>query len=433
MLKLSKLEANKGQIEGLPKNPRIIKDDKFRKLVKSIEDNPEMTSLREILVYPHNGKYVAIAGNMRLKAMKELGYKEAPCKIIPEETTVEQLKAYTIKDNSGFGEWDFEMLNEEWDLNLLEDCAIEMPDVDSDAPVIEEAEAEEDDFDEENDEVETKCKTGDLYQLGEHKLLCGDSTLSESLHILTMGGVEKVDLWLTDPPYNVAYEGGTKEKMKIANDNMSSSAFYEFLVSAFRNAYEVMKNGAAFYVWFASKEHINFEKALNDSNLNVRQEIIWNKNCFTLGRQDYQWKHEPCLYGWKEGAPHYFVDNRSLATVHEDEKSIDVNKMSKDQLKSVLKEIMKSGTPTSVLDEDKPQRNGEHPTMKPLKLIGRLIKNSSRIGEIILDTFGGSGSTMMAAEQLNRKCYMIEYDPHYCDVIIARWEKLTGKKAVKIN
>lgn len=191
MLKLSKLEANKGQIEGLPKNPRIIKDDKFRKLVKSIEDNPEMTSLREILVYPYGEKYVVIAGNMRLKAMKELGYKEAPCKIIPEETTVEQLKAYTIKDNSGFGEWDFDMLNEEWDLNLLEDCAIEMPDVDSDAPVIEETEAEEDDFDEENDEVETKCKTGDLYQLGDHKLLCGDSTLSESLHILTMGGWRK--------------------------------------------------------------------------------------------------------------------------------------------------------------------------------------------------------------------------------------------------
>ena len=137
MLKLSKLEANKGQIEGLPKNPRIIKDDKFRKLVKSIEDNPEMTSLREILVYPYGDKYVVIAGNMRLKAMKELGYKEAPCKIIPEETTVEQLKAYTIKDNSGFGEWDFDILNKEWDLNLLEDCAIEMPDVDLDAPVIE--------------------------------------------------------------------------------------------------------------------------------------------------------------------------------------------------------------------------------------------------------------------------------------------------------
>ena len=240
-------------------------------------------------------------------------------------------------------------------------------------------------------------------------------------------------MWLTDPPYNVAYEGGTKDKLKIANDNMSSSAFYHFLLDAFQNSYNIMKPGAAFYIWFASREHINFERALNDANLQVRQEIIWNKSALVLGRQDYQWKHEPCLYGWKEGASHYFVDNRTLTTVQEDGVSLDVNKMSKDELKQTLKEILKSGIPTSVIDEDKPTRNGEHPTMKPLKLIGRLIKNSSRVGEVVLDTFGGSGSTMMAAEQLGRKCFMIEYDPHYCDVIIARWEKLTGKKAEKIN
>lgn len=214
---------------------------------------------------------------------------------------------------------------------------------------------------------------------------------------------------------------------------MSSSAFYAFLLSAFQNAYNVMKPGAAFYIWFASREHINFERALNDANLVVRQEIIWNKSSLVLGRQDYQWKHEPCLYGWKEGASHYFIDNRTLTTVHEDGKTMDVNKMTKDELKSALKDILNSGIPSSVIDEDKPLRNGEHPTMKPLKLIGRLIRNSSRRGEIVLDTFGGSGSTMMAAEQLGRKCYTIEYDPHYCDVIIARWEKLTGKQAEKIN
>lgn len=242
-----------------------------------------------------------------------------------------------------------------------------------------------------------------------------------------------MDLWLTDPPYNVAYEGGTKEKLKIANDNMSSSAFHSFLLSAFQNAYDVMKSGAAFYVWFASREHINFERALNDANFQVRQELIWNKNTLVLGRQDYQWKHEPCLYGWKEGAAHYFIEDRTLTTVHEDEKSIDINKMSKDELKKTLKDILNSGVPSTVINEDKPARNGEHPTMKPLKLIGRLIRNSSRKGEVVLDTFGGSGSTMMAAEQLGRKCFMVEYDPHYCDVIIARWEKLTGKKAEKIN
>lgn len=188
MLKLSKLEANRGQIEGLPKNPRIIKDEKFKKLVKSIEENPEMTSLREILVYPHGNKYVVVGGNMRLKAMKELGYKEAPCKIIPEETTVEQLKAYTIKDNSGFGEWDFDMLNAEWDLQLLSDCAINMPEVENESPLLEEPDAQEDEFDEEQDEIETRCKMGDLWILGNHRLICGDSTNRECIENLSGGG-----------------------------------------------------------------------------------------------------------------------------------------------------------------------------------------------------------------------------------------------------
>lgn len=188
MLKLSKIEANKGQIEGLPKNPRIIKDDKFKKLVKSIEDNPEMTSLREILVYPHNSKFVVIGGNMRLKALKELGYKEAPCKVIPEETTVEQLKAYTIKDNSGFGEWNFDVLNTEWDLQLLSDCAIDMPEVEDESPLLEEPDAIEDDFDETSEEIEPICKMGDLWMLGNHRLICGDSTNRDCIEKLSGGG-----------------------------------------------------------------------------------------------------------------------------------------------------------------------------------------------------------------------------------------------------
>jgi ParB-like chromosome segregation protein Spo0J len=185
MLKLSKLEANKGQIDGLPKNPRIIKDEKFKKLIKSIEENPEMTSLREILVYPYNGKYVVIGGNMRLKAMKELGYKEAPCKVISEETTVEQLKAYIIKDNSGFGEWDFDMLSSEWDLQLLQDCAIDMPEIELPE---EEKEVAEDDFSEEEAaKAESRVQRGDIWRLGEHRLMCGDSTDAECVKAL-MGG-----------------------------------------------------------------------------------------------------------------------------------------------------------------------------------------------------------------------------------------------------
>ncbi len=427
-VKLSKLEFNTGQIHGLPANPRFIKDDKFHKLVKSIEENPEMISLREILIYPHNDKYVVIGGNMRLRAMKTLGYKEAPCKIIPIETTVEQLRAYTLKDNSGYGEWDFSMLGAEWDLSLIADCCIDMPSLEIVAP-IEEREAVEDDFNEDADEVPTKVKFGEVWALGEHRLMCGDSTEEECLKKI-MSGTD-ADLWLTDPPYNIAYEGCTKDKLKIANDNMSSEAFYNFLLDAFSNAYKVMKCGCPFYIWFASREHINFERALNDSNLFVRQEIIWNKNALVLGRQDYQWKHEPCLYGWKEGA-HYFIDNRSLVTVQEDGTSIDVDKMSKMELKRTLKAILESNVQTTVIDENKPTRNGEHPTMKPVKLIGRLIRNSSKVGDVVLDNFSGSGTTLIACEQLGRKCRAIEYDPHYCDVIIARWEKLTGRTAEKL-
>lgn len=424
---ISKIRLNNGQIKGLPKNPRFIKDEKFSKLVKSLKENPEMTALRELLVYPYEDTYVIIGGNMRYRAMKELGYKEILCKIIPEDATVEQLKAYTIKDNSGYGEWDFTMLESDWELSLIQDCCIEIPQLD--IVFQEEQKAVDDNFDEKENDIPKRVKYGEVWALGENRLMCGDSTQEECLLKLMAG--EVADLWLTDPPYNVSYEGSTSEKLKIANDSMSSTAFYNFLLAAFSNAYKVMKKGCPFYIWFASREHINFETALNDSGLYVRQELIWNKNFMVLGRQDYQWKHEPCLYGWKEGA-HYFVNNRCLVTVQEDGRTIDIEKMSKEELKKTLKGIIGSETQTSVIDENKPQRNGEHPTMKPVRLIERLIRNSSRVGDVVLDNFSGSGTTLIACEQLGRKCRAMEYDPHYCDVIIARWEKLTGGKAEKL-
>lgn len=229
------------------------------------------------------------------------------------------------------------------------------------------------------------------------------------------------------------YQGGTEDKLKIANDNMESAAFGKFLTDAFTTAMQFLKNGAAFYIWFASREHINFENALRNANLKVRQELIWNKTSLVLSRQDYQWKHEPCLYGWKDGAGHYFVNDRTQTTVIEDK--VDINKMSKDELKNLLKEIYASRqtVPTTVIDCEKPTANKEHPTMKPVKLFGQLMRNSSKRGDKVLDTFGGSGTTLICAEQLGRKAYLMELDPHYCDVIIARWEKLTGKKAVKIE
>lgn len=214
-----------------------------------------------------------------------------------------------------------------------------------------------------------------------------------------MRPIRQVDLVITDPPYNVAYQGGTNDKLTILNDDMKSDEFNLFLTSAFNNIKEALKNGGAFYIWYASREHINFETALNNADLEVRQQLIWVKNSLVIGRQDYQWKHEPCLYGWKSGASHKWYSDRKQ---------------------------------TTILEFDKPLRNGEHPTMKPVALISYLINNSSRKNDIVLDTFGGSGSTLIACEQLDRNCYTMELDPKYCDVIIKRWENLTGLKAEKI-
>lgn len=400
-IQISLIETNKGQIEGVPANPRTIKDKKFKKLVQSIEANPEMLDLRELLVYPHGDKYVIIGGNMRYEACKKLGYKELPCKVIPPETDAGTLCAYVVKDNGGYGEWDFDMLANEWDEGLLDVAGIDLPDI-----KIPSEQAEEDDFDE-SAPVETRCKAGDIWQLGEHRLMCGDSTDSECVEKLMGGAV--ADMLLTDPPYNVSYAskneflnkyvGGKRIQVDIQNDEMSSEDFKTFLIKAFKCAFDALKNGGSFYIWYPPSEQYNFEKALNENKLIVRQQLIWNKNSMVLGRQDYQWKHEPCMYGWKEGSAHYFINDR---------------------------------TKTTIIDCKRPNRNGEHPTMKPIELMGECINNSSREGELVLDLFGGSGSTLIACEQLNRKCYTMELDPHYCDVILARWEKFTGKIAERL-
>ena len=208
------------------------------------------------------------------------------------------------------------------------------------------------------------------------------------------------DLLLTDPPYNVDYEGGTKDKLKIMNDKMDNDSFRQFLRAAFKACDEVLKPGGAFYIWHADSEGYNFRGAANDVGWTIRQCLIWAKNSLVLGRQDYQWQHEPCLYGWKDGASHYFINDRKQ---------------------------------TTVIEENKPNVNALHPTMKPIGLMARLIKNSTKKNDIVLDTFGGSGSTLIAAEQLGRKAYLCELDPRYVDVIVERWENFTGKKAKKVN
>jgi site-specific DNA-methyltransferase (adenine-specific) len=237
-------------------------------------------------------------------------------------------------------------------------------------------------------------KPGDLWILGEHRLLCGDSTRAEDVERVM--DVELADIWLTDPPYNVAYVGGTDEALTIANDSMPDADFRAFLRAAYEQAFAALKPGGAFYIWHADSEGLNFRGAVKDCGQRVRQCLIWKKNALVLGRQDYQWKHEPCLYGWKDGAAHEWYSDRSQ---------------------------------TTVLEFDRPTSNADHPTMKPVALIAYLIGNSSRPGGLVFDSFLGSGTTLIAAEQLGRRCCGLELDPRYCDVIVRRWEQLTGKTA----
>ena len=298
----------------------------------------------------------------------------------------------------------------------------------------------EDDFDP-DEHYEPTSKAGDIFQLGEHRLMCGDSTKAEDVARLMNG--EQADLWLTDPPYNVDYNSkndylnkvgkGGAVQVDIENDKMSDEDFRSFLHDAFSSANSVMKAGCPFYVWTAQGHAMtDIMRELDNVGLFFRQQLIWVKNNLVLGRMDYQWRHEPCLYGWKEGA-HYFVNSRNRTTVYEDGEEIDIDKLKKDEMKKLLHDILDSKTPESVIRCPKPQKSADHPTMKPVRLFGYQIANSSRPGNIILDTFGGSGTTIVACEQLGRKARLMELDPHYCDVIIARWEKLTGQKAVKLT
>lgn len=367
---------------------------------------------------------VVVIGHCRLAAAKQLGLAQVPCLYV-DNLTEEQVKALRIADNkTNESEWDIEMLR------------LELPDLDffgfdfDFGLTEEEPELIEDEPPEPEEEKPPISKPGDIWILGEHRLLCGDSTDPEQVRKLMDGAT--ADLVLTDPPYNVAYEGKTKDKLTIQNDSKEDADFYDFLCNAFKCLNNSLKPGGAFYIWHADSEGLNFRKAAKNVGWTVRQCLIWNKNVMVMGRQDYQWKHEPCLYGWKDGAGHYFIDDRTQVTVYED-KGIDIKKLKKSEMQELLKAIFADKEATTVINEDRPSRSAEHPTMKPVKLMGRLIRNSSKIGEIVLDTFGGSGSTLMACEQLGRRCYTMELDPKYADVIVKRWEKFTGKTAERRN
>lgn len=412
------------------KNPR--RNDKA---VKYVAESIKQFGFQHPIVIDKDN--VIVAGHTRYKASKKLGLKTVPC-IVADDLTEQQIKAYRLADNkvAEKAEWDFELLDQEladlFDFDMMS-LGFE-DDEENDA----EPEVMEDGFEPVIPKT-PKAKAGDIYQLGNHRLMCGDSTKDEDVIQLMNGKL--ADLVVTDPPYNVDYGSKAEAINKygynfsdrhIENDYMPQEQFISFLDNAFRNLSESLKPGGSFYIWHASITIYEFETALRLNNLKSRQQLIWNKNSIVLGRQDYQWKHEPCLYGWKEGAAHYFVDDRKQTTVIED-KGIEINKLSKDEMKQLLKQIFSDKTSTTIINEDKPHNSVEHPTMKPLKLLERHIKNSSKPNELVLDLFGGSGSTMMTCEQLNRTCYMMEFDPKHVDVIIQRWENFTEKKAVKLK
>lgn len=407
------------EIKPNPNNPRLIKDHKFKQLVKSIQDFPQMLELRPIVIDENN---MVLGGNMRLKACLEAGLTDVPV-IHANNLSEEKKKEFIVKDNVGYGEWDWDALANEWDTELLTEWGLDLPNIDSEDTYIE---AKEDDY-EIPDTIITDIVIGDLFQIGEHKLLCGSST--ETDNWAKIFDNELADMVMTDPPYNVNYEGGTG--LKIMNDEMSNDSFYQFLYDFYTALGSYTKAGGGWYVWHADSEGANFRQAFKDSGLLLKQCLIWVKNALVMGRQDYHWKHEPCLYGWKEGAAHYFTEDRTKTTVIEDE--VDYRKLNKKELLDLIKEITSDKQKTSIIHCDKPTKNDVHPTMKPIKLLAPLIENSSKLGQIVADGFLGSGSTMVASHQLKRKCYGTELDPKYCQVIVDRMRKLDPTLEIKKN
>jgi len=332
---------------------------------------------------------VIVNGHTRLKASKLLGLTMVPV-IIASDLTEEQCRALRLADNktAEIASWDKKLLMKE--LESIDWEGLEMNMTDFGFDNIFDSKPQEvthDDFEEGQYIPATPYSMqGDVYLLGRHRIMCGDSTNPEMVKTLLNGN--KADMIFTDPPYNVNYEGS--DGQSIQNDNMGNEEFYNFLLSVYKNMFDSIKEGGSIYVCHADSEGLNFRKAFIDAGFKLAQCLIWVKNSFTMGRQDYQWQHEPILYGWKPGAGHYFVDDRSLSTVW---------------------------------FYDKPKHNDLHPTMKPLELVGQGINNGSLLGQLVLDLFGGSGSTLIACEQAGRINYSMELDEKYADVIVKRFIK----------
>lgn len=417
-IKTSKLVQNTGQIEGLPANPREWTQTDIDRLKKSIEETPELLEARGLIVYEHEGKYIVLGGNLRLAACKALKMKEIPCVVLPAETPVEKMKEIVIKDNGSFGSWDMDALINEWgDLDLSgwgvlgfgEEGGSENASSGS-SSTGGSGTASEDDFDKDKDTIVCRCRRGEVWKCGEHRIMCGDSADSADVEKL-MGGA-KAECLFTDPPYGVAI--GDKNAAlnsvqkagrcceNIRNDNIGTEELYKILVKAMTNARESCTDSACYFVTSPQGGDLGLMMMMmKDAGLPVRHMLIWRKNAatFSLGRLDYDYQHEPIFYTWTKSHHNYRNGEHR----------------------------------TTVWDYDKPRKCDLHPTMKPVELVANCLNDGSKEGDVVLDLFGGSGTTMIAAEQLGRKAYLMELDPHYCDVILARWEKLTGKTAERVT
>jgi site-specific DNA-methyltransferase (adenine-specific) len=396
---MQKVKIN--SIKTNPKNPRLIKDDKFKKLVKSIQEFPQMLELRPIVVDENN---IILGGNMRYKACIEAGLKEIFI-LKAEDLTEQQKDEFIVKDNVGFGEWDWDILANEWDTDKLQDWGLDLPlDVS-----VQELEAEEDDYEIPN-EINTDIVLGDLFEIGEHRLLCGDSTDSDQVAKLMNG--QKADMVFTDPPYNIGFKGSMSNKMingkkapadsanqrhnEIKNDAMTEEEFYNFISDILK---EIKINClGAFYICFGSQTLNQLLQPLLDLGIEYKSIIIWMKNQAIFSGKDFKSRYEPIVYG-------RFNDFFNGARFNEED----------------------------IWEFARTQKNDLHPTMKPIPLIENALNYSSKEGMSVLDLFLGSGSTMVASHQLKRKCYGMELDPKYCQVIIDRMKKLDPSLEIKRN
>lgn len=410
-------------VKPYPGNPRN-NDDAVAAVAESLRE----FGWRQPIVV--DADMTVVAGHTRLKAAQRLGMETVPV-TVASDLTPEQVAAYRLADNkvAELATWDMEALALELDglagfdmerfgFDLGE--ALGAGQVEGIDGVLE---------DEPPEDAPSRVLRGQIWRLGDHVLMCGDSTDVADVAALMAAAGGAADMLLTDPPYNVAVVGSTKDALTIENDSWEDEGrFQEFLSKAFAAAAENMRPGAAAYIWLASTHMPAFASAMVGAGLLWKQVLCWVKNTFVLGRQDYQWRHEPCLYGWKPGAPHHFFDSRSESTVIEDARP-DPRKMTKADLVELASSLLEERSASTVLEFDKPARSAEHPTMKPVKLFAYLMRNSSRPGELVLDPFGGSGTTLVAAEQLGRRCATMELDERYASVIVERWERLTGRCA----